>query len=344
MEATTHYHISSFFLIGIPGLQDFHCWIGIPVFLLFVLTLLGNSVTIVTVKLEPGLQQPMYFFLCMLAVNDMALASSTAPKMLGILWFDAHRIDFNICLTQLYFIYTFCVIESAILVAMAFDRCVAICIPLCYTTILSTPMVVKIGLVDIIRAIFMVLPHPLFITKLQYYTKYVINDACCEHMAVRLARASIFIYRVYGISVALSVMILDLGPIATSCIKILQAVFRLSSQSTISKSMGTCATHVCTILVCYIPALFSFLIHCIAKKESRSMHIIFATLYLLVPPTVNILAYGIKTKHIGNQVVGPFFSNKKISISNKKISLSLSLYIYIEIFLLYILRIAWAKW
>ncbi|KAL4695888.1 hypothetical protein H8957_001872 [Semnopithecus entellus] len=271
-----HYHYAEAGLIlqiNVMAFQktDFHCWIGITVFLLFVLTLLRNSVIIVTVKLEPGLQQPMYFFLCMLAVSDMALASSTAPKMLGILWFDAPRIDFNICLTQLYFSYIFCVIESAILVAMAFDHFVAICIPLCYTTMLSTPMVVKIGLVDIIRAIFMVLPHLLFISKLQYYTKCVINDAYCEHMAVRLAHASIFINRVYGISVALSVMILDLGPTATSCIKILQAVFHLSSQNTISKSMGTCATHVCTILFCYIPTLFSFLIHCIVKKESQNI-------------------------------------------------------------------------
>ncbi|XP_012500966.1 PREDICTED: putative olfactory receptor 52P1 [Propithecus coquereli] len=313
-DNVTYYHISSFFLVGIPGLQDFHYWIGIPVCLLFALTLLGNSVIIVTIKLEPSLHQPMYFFLCMLAMNDMALISSTAPKMLGIFWFDAHWIDFNVCLAQLFFIHTFCIIESALLVAMAFDRYVAICIPLHYTTILTTPMVIKMFLVGAMRAILMVLPTPLLIKRLPYYTKYVINHAYCEHMAVvKLASANTLINRAYGISVALSVMILDLGLIATSYVKILQAVFRLSSQNARSKALGTCAAHVCTILVSYTPALFSFLTHRIGKKVLPSVHIIFASLYLLVPPTVNPLVYGVKTKQIRDRVVSLFFSNKKIS-------------------------------
>ncbi|XP_015363003.1 olfactory receptor 52P1-like [Marmota marmota marmota] len=310
----THHPISSFFLVGIPGLQDFHCWIGIPVFLLFALTLLGNSIIIATVKLEPSLHQPMYFFLCMLAVNDMALSSSTAPKMLSIFWFNDHRIGFNICLTQMYFIHTLCIIESALLVAMAFDRYVAICVPLHYTTILTTSKIIKMGLVGVSRAILMVLPCPILIKRLPYYTNYIINHVYCEHMAVvKLANANTLINRAYGISVALSVMILDLGLIATSYIKILQAVFRLSSQNARSKALGTCAAHVCTILVSYTPALFSFLTHRIGKKVPPSIHILFASLYLLVPPTVNPLVYGIKTKQIRDRVVGLFFPNKKIS-------------------------------
>ncbi|XP_047373926.1 olfactory receptor 52K1-like [Sciurus carolinensis] len=310
----TRHHISSFFLVGIPGLQDRHCWIGIPVLLLFALTLLGNSTIIATVKLESSLHQPMYFFLCMLAMNDMVLTFCTAPKMLGIFWFNDHRVGFNICLAQMYFIHTLCIIESALLVAMAFDRFVAICIPLHYTTILTTSMVIKMGLVGVSRAILMVLPCPLLIKRLPYYTNYIINHAYCEHMAVvKLANANTLINRAYGISVALSVMVLDLGLIAASYIKILQAVFRLSSQNARSKALGTCAAHVCTILVSYTPALFSFLTHRIGKKVPPSVHIIFASLYLLVPPTVNPLVYGIKTKQIRDRVVGLFFPNKKIS-------------------------------
>ncbi|XP_015993621.2 putative olfactory receptor 52P1 [Rousettus aegyptiacus] len=313
-DNVTRSYISSFFLVGIPGLQDFHCWIGIPVCLLFALTLLGNSVIIVTIKLEPSLHQPMYFFLCMLAMNDMALTSTTAPKMLGIFWLEAHSFEFNICLAQMYFIHTSCIIESALLVAMAFDRYVAICIPLRYTTILTTPMVIKMGLGGVTRAILMVLPCPLLIKRLPYYTKYVINHTYCEHMAVvKLASANTLINRAYGISVALSVIIFDLGLIATSYIKILQAVFRLSSQNARSKALGTCAAHVCTILAFYTPALFSFLTHRIGKKVPTSVHIILASLYLLVPPTVNPLVYGVKTKQIRDRLLGLFFSNRKIS-------------------------------
>ena len=105
-------------------------------------------------------------------------------------------------------------------------------------------------------------------------------------------------------------MVLDLGLIATSYLKILHTV---SSQHARSKALGTCAAHVCTILVSYTPALFSFLTHRIGKKVPPSVHIIFASLYLLVPHTVNPLVYDVKTKQIRDQVIGLFFLNKKIS-------------------------------
>uniref|UniRef100_A0A8C6RK42 Olfactory receptor 629 n=1 Tax=Nannospalax galili TaxID=1026970 RepID=A0A8C6RK42_NANGA len=256
-DNTAHHHISSFFLVGIPGLESVHCWIGTPVCLLFVLTLLGNSIIIATVKLELSLHQPM----------------------LGGFWFDAHWIDF----------------DSALLVTMAFDHYVAICIPLLYTTILTTTMVIKIGVVGLSRAVLLIMPCPILIKKLLYYTKYVIHHAYCEHMA---ASANTHVNRAYGILVALSVTILDLGLIATSYIKIIQAVFWLSSKNAGSKTLGTCVSHICTILAFYTPALFSFLTHCFGKNVPSSVHIIFAIPYLLVSPTVNPMVYGIKTKQI----------------------------------------------
>ncbi|NP_001000143.1 olfactory receptor Olr98 [Rattus norvegicus] len=309
---TTHY-ISFFYLVGIPGLEKFHSLISIPVCLLFVLTLLGNSIVIATIKVEPSLHQPMYFFLCMLGMNDIFLTCSTSLKMLDIFWFNEHWIEFDICLTQMYFIHMLCIFESAILVAMAFDRFVAICIPLHYSTILTTTMVIKLGVIGLSRAVFMVLPCPLLIKRLPYYTSYIIPHAYCEHMAVvKLASANTLINRAYGISAAFAVTILDIWLIATSYIKILQAVFRLSSQNARSKALGTCAAHICTILAFYTPALFSFLTHRIGKNVSPSVHIIFASLYLLVPPTVNPLVYGVKTKQIRDRVLS-LFSHLKIT-------------------------------
>ncbi|XP_028617170.1 olfactory receptor 52A1-like [Grammomys surdaster] len=304
--------IVSFFLVGIPGLENFHCWFGIPVCLLFALTLLGNCIIIATVKLEPSLHQPMYFFLCILATNDMCLTCSISPKMLGIFWFDAHWIDFDACVTQMFFIHTLCIMESAILVAMAFDRFVAICIPLHYASILTTPMVIKIGLAGLSRAILMTMPCPFLVKRLLYNTKFVIHHAYCEHMAVvKMASGNIQVNRIYGIFIALSVTTFDLGLIITSYIKILQAVFRLSSQNARSKALGTCVAHVCTILAFYTPALFTFLTHRFGKNVPPSIHIIFAILYLLVSPAVNPLVYGAKTKQIRDRVVSLFCSPKQ---------------------------------
>ncbi|XP_038598377.1 olfactory receptor 52K1-like [Tachyglossus aculeatus] len=311
-DNTTGQPLSSFFLIGIPGLEEFHHWLSIPVFLLYSLSLLGNCLIILIIRLESSLHQPMYFFLCMLAFNDLALSSSPAPKMLSIFWLDDHDIGFDACLVQLYFIHTFSIIESALLVAMAYDRYVAICQPLRYTTILTNKMVVLMGLVASVRAAIMMLPCVVLIKGLTFCTHNVIHHTYCEHMAVvKLACSNTIINHIYGISIALFVVALDVGLITVSYVRILQAVFRLSSNKARSKALGTCAAHVCAILTTYVPALFSFLTHRIGKKVSPSIHIIFASIYLLVPPAVNPLVYGAKTKLIRDRVIFIFFSNKE---------------------------------
>ncbi|KAM9034639.1 putative olfactory receptor 52P1 [Sarcophilus harrisii] len=309
---------SSFFLVGIPGLEVFHCWLSIPVCLLYVLTLMGNGLIVLVIREESSLHQPMFFFLCMLAFDDIAIASTTAPRMLDIFWLDAHVIGFDVCLAQMYLIHTFSIIESAILVAMAFDRYVAICHPLHYATILTTPLVIRLGLVSVARGAIMVLPCPLLIKRLKYCTQNVIQHAYCEHMAVvKLACTNTYINRSYGIFVALSVIIMDIVLISVSYVKILQAVFRLSSKDARSKALGTCAAHICTILITYLPSLFSFLTHRIGKRVPPSLHIIFATIYLLVPPAVNPLVYGVKTKQIRDQVI-ILFLKKKENVSKHK--------------------------
>ncbi|CAM4361747.1 unnamed protein product [Lepidochelys kempii] len=106
---------------------------------MYAIAILGNFTILFIVKSEPSLHGPMYYFLCMLAVTDLVLSTSILPKTLSIFWFNSGEIDFNACLTQLYFIYCFSWMESGIFVAMAFDRYVAICHPLRHSTILTNP-------------------------------------------------------------------------------------------------------------------------------------------------------------------------------------------------------------
>ncbi|XP_028914381.1 putative olfactory receptor 52P1 [Ornithorhynchus anatinus] len=308
VENISDFGFPSLFLVGIPNLGRFHVWFGFPVCFIYILTLLGNCLLVLMIKTESSLHQPMYFFLCMLALNDMAISSSTAPKMLSIFWWNVHGIDFDSCLTQMYFIHTFSIIESALLLSMAFDRYIAICYPLRYSTILTNRVVIQMGLIGAARGILMVLPCPLLIKRLTYCTQNVIHHSYCEHMAlVKLACSDTLVNRVYGICVALSVMVVDLGLIAGSYVKILQAVFRLSSKEARSKALGTCIAHICAILVSYLPALFSFLTHRIGRKVPAYIHTIIASIYLLVPPALNPLVYGVKTKQIRDHVIDFFF-------------------------------------
>ncbi|XP_006036769.1 olfactory receptor 52K1-like [Alligator sinensis] len=302
----------SFILIGIPGLEAFHRWIAIPFCLMYIITLVGNCTILFIIKTETSLHKPMYLFLSMLAMNDLVITTSAIPKMLSIFWQDSQGIGFTACLVQMYFIHAFCIIESAILLAMAFDRYVAICYPLQYATILNNAAIVKMGLAAAARGVILVIPCPALIKRLPYCSRKIIAHTYCEHMAVvKLACADITINQIYGICVALFVVVLDVILIATSYVVILQAVFRLSSSEARAKALGTCVAHACTILVTYTPALFTFLTHRIGRNVPPYIHILLASLYLVVPPMVNPLVYGVKTKEIRDKVYSLFSYGKK---------------------------------
>nr|KAF6325274.1 hypothetical protein mMyoMyo1_014484 [Myotis myotis] len=126
-----------FHLLGIPGIENQHVWISIPFFISYAIALLGNSLLIFIILTKRSLHEPMYLFLCMLAGADIVLSTCTVPQALTIFWFHAQEISLDRCIAQVFFIDSTFVFESGILLEMAFDRHIAICYPLRYTTILT---------------------------------------------------------------------------------------------------------------------------------------------------------------------------------------------------------------
>ncbi|XP_026517998.1 olfactory receptor 52R1-like isoform X1 [Terrapene carolina triunguis] len=274
---------------------------------MYGIAVLGNFTILFIVKMEPSLHEPMYYFLCMLAVIDLVLSTSILPKMLSIFWFNSREIDFNSCLTQLYFIHCFSVIESGIFVAMAFDRYVAICDPLRHSTILTNHVVAKIGLAVMLRGSMLILPYPFLARRWPYCKTNIIPHSYCEHIAVvKLACADIRISSYYSLSVAFFVIGLDVFFITMSYIQILRAIFSLPTKDARLKTFGTCGSHVCVILAFYIPTLFSSLMHRFGHNMPLHLHILIANMYLLVPPMLNPIIYGVRTKQIWGRLLWLF--------------------------------------
>lgn len=304
MESTNMSYLNpkTVILIGIPGLQHVQFWIGFPFLGVCLVALLGNIFLLIIIPTERSLHQPMYVFLAVLAATDLGLCVAIAPKMLAIFWFGSCSMAFDACLTQLFFIHALQGMESGILLAMAFDRYVAICDPLRYTSILTPFFLVLTILMLAVRTTVLVGILPVLLKRLQLFQSVAIGHSYCEHMAVvKLAAEDVHINKSYGLFVAFAILGFDMIFVLISYVLIFQAVFRLSQKEARHKAFSTCAAHIVVFLEFYILAFFSFFSHRFGRV-SPHVHILSSTLYLLVPPALNPIVYGVKTKEIRRRV------------------------------------------
>lgn len=296
--------------VGIPGLESVQCWIGIPFCVMYLSAVIGNSLILVIIRHENSLHKPMYIFLAMLGVTDIALSTCILPKMLSIFWFNLPDISFEACLLQMWLIHSFQAIESGVLLAMALDRYVAICDPLRHATIFSQQLLTYIGVGVTLRAAILATPCLVLIKcRLKLYRTTVISHSYCEHMAiVKLATEDIRVNKIYGLFVAFTILGFDIIFITLSYIQIFITVFKLPQKEARFKAFNTCIAHICVFLQFYLLAFFSFFTHRFGSHIPPYVHILLSNLYLLVPPFLNPIVYGVKTKQIRDRVLKIFFS------------------------------------
>ncbi|NXW51706.1 O52K2 protein, partial [Nyctiprogne leucopyga] len=295
---------SSFILTGIPGLEDAQFWIAFPFCTMYFMAVLGNITLLLLIRRDPSLHLPMFYLLSMLAAIDLMLTTSTMPKLLSIFWFQSHEINFEGCVAQMFFVHSFSIVESGVLLTMAFDRYLAICKPLHYSAILTGPTIAKLGLAAVVRGTAIVTPVMCMVTSLSYCCPRVIHHSYCEHMSVvKLACGDTQPSSIYGITAATVVVGSDSILIAASYMLILKETIGLSSREASLKSFGTCGSHIGVILLFYTPGLFSFYTQRWGQKIPAHLHILMADLYLLVPPMLNPLIYGMRTKQIREQML-----------------------------------------
>ncbi|XP_003129536.2 putative olfactory receptor 52P1 [Sus scrofa] len=293
---------TTFTLMGIPGLESQHLWLSFPFSFMFLATLIGNGAILFLVATEPTLHTPMHLLLALLMAADLTSTLALVPKLLFLFWFNDRDIAANACFTQMFFIHGASVVRSALLVAMAFDRFVAVCEPLRYNSVMSHFLVGRLGLVALAKGVILILPMPLLLQRLTF-CRMAIPHTYCDHMAVvKLACDDTRPNRIYGLFVLLLVVGLDLLLIGFSYGLILQAVIRLNSRDATCKALNTCSAHLFVILVTYGPALFSSLTHRIGHNIPPHAHILLANLYLLLPSVFNPIIYGIKMKEIQTKV------------------------------------------
>lgn len=176
---------------------------------------------------------------------------------------------------------------------MAYDRYVAICNLLSYTSVLTNKAVSVIALVILLRPLAIAIPFVLLILRLPFCRHQIDPLIYYENMSIKLLPCtSIKVNIIYGLCV-FSILVFDIIAIVLSHVQILCAVFHPPSRDARLKALSTCGSHVCVMLV-YAPAFFSIMTHWFGQNFPQFIYIFLGNFYVVIPPALN----GVRPKKI----------------------------------------------
>ncbi|XP_063111743.1 olfactory receptor 51F1-like [Cavia porcellus] len=294
----------AFLLTALPGFQAVHGWISIPFCCVYAIALSGNSMILSIVITQCNLHEPMYYLLSMLSATDLGLTVSTMSTTLGVLWFDAREITLDACIIQMFFLHGFTFMESGVLMAMAFDRYVAICNPLRYTTILTNSRIIQMGLLMILRTVVLILPLLLLLKPVIFCRMNVLSHSYCYHPdVIKLACSDTRTNSICGLVDLVFTTGIDIPCIILSYILIIHSVLNIASPVERYKVFSTCLSHIGAVAVFYIPMIILSFVHRYGWSFPKVVHSMMANVYLLLPPVLNPIIYSVKTKQIRKAVL-----------------------------------------
>ncbi|KAF5918777.1 hypothetical protein HPG69_005815 [Diceros bicornis minor] len=202
-----------------------------------------------------------------------------------MLWLGPQPVPYAACLAQMFFVHALTAVESGVLLGMACDCAAAVGRPLHYPILVTKAHVGYAALLLALKAVAIVVPFPLLVARFEHFRAKTIDHAYCVHMAV--------------VELVVAVSGIDIPGISGSYGLIAHAALRLPTQEAHAKAFGTCSSQICVILAFYVPGLFSYLTHRFGHHTvPKPVHIPLSNIYLLLPPALNPLIYGARTKQI----------------------------------------------
>ncbi|KAB0339496.1 hypothetical protein FD755_024934 [Muntiacus reevesi] len=286
--------VSEFVLLGLCQSWTMQVFLLPMFFMLYLIILLGNIAIILLIITDPHLHSPMYFLLANLSFVDMWLCSVTTPKMITDFVRENKTISFGGCMCQVLFVHFFGGGEMVLLVVMAYDRYVAICKPLHYSTIMNLQK--SIGLVATSWTIGFVhaLSQMVVIVQLPFCGSREIDSFFCDiPLVIKLACIDS-----YNLGILMNA---DSGVPAMTCFIVLLISYtyilltvRQSSKAGTSRALSTCTAHITVVLLFFGPCIFIYVWPLSITWVDKFL----AVFYSVITPLLNPAIYTLRNKEI----------------------------------------------
>nr|XP_003215074.1 PREDICTED: olfactory receptor 5V1 [Anolis carolinensis] len=305
MEKDNVTSLEDFYLTELSDLPEVRISLFVMILLIYLISLAGNGAILLAIVADDHLHTPMYFFLSNLSLLDILGPTVTVPKMLQIFLSENKRISFMGCMIQLFFLIDAVGTEIFLLAVMAYDRYVAICRPLHYTSIMSKQVCTKLTAWTWLLGFINSMVHTSLTFSLSFCGLNKINQYYCDLQPVMaLSCSSTFVSELVRLLVA---SVIGCGAFLITLISyiyILSTILRMHSVEGRHKAFSTCGSHLTVVCLFYGATIATY-----ARSNSSYSHKqdrIISLLYGVVTPMLNPMIYSLRNKEVKRALVKAF--------------------------------------
>ncbi|XP_003467864.3 olfactory receptor 4A47-like [Cavia porcellus] len=283
-------NVTEFVLLGLTQSPQVQKILFAVFLLIYMMTMVGNLLIVVTVVLSPALDAPMYFFLGYLSLMDAVYSNTVTPNMMIDLLHVNKTISFKACMTQLFLEHFFGGAEILLLVAMAYDRYVAICKPLHYLTIMSKGVCVLFLVLALVGGFVHAILHILSVYSLPFCGPNVIDHFGCDmYPLLKLACTDTYIIGLTVLANDGVICVVIFSLLIISYMVILHSLKNLSQEGR-RKALSTCGSHITVVAFFFVPCIFLY----VRPPSTFPIDKYLAVFYTVITPLLNPLIYTLR--------------------------------------------------
>ncbi|XP_073069523.1 olfactory receptor 6C2-like [Manis javanica] len=285
----------TFILLGLTDDPHLQVFLSVFLFLTYIFTVAGNLIIVLTL-VDFHLKTPMYFFLRNFSILEIVLTTVCVLRFLYSMTTGDRRVTFNTCAVQLYFFILTGAGEFFLLTAMSYDRYVAICKPLHYTTIMSDSVCTILVLLCWLIGLIVILPPLSLGVQLDFCNSNLVDHFACDAFPLlKIMCSDTQFIEQLALVMAVLTLIFTLVCVAVSYTYIIKTILRLPSAQQRKKAFSTCSSHMIVVSITYGSSIF---IYMKPAKEGVAMNKVVSLLNTSVIPLMNPFIYTLRNKQV----------------------------------------------
>nr|XP_012610438.1 olfactory receptor 6C4-like [Microcebus murinus] len=289
--------LTEFILLGLTDIPEIQAVIFIFLFFTYIFSIIGNLTIITLTLLDSHLQTPMYFFLRNFSCLEIFFTTTFTPRLLFSISTGNKTISFAGCFTQYFFAIFLGATEFYLLTAMSYDRYVAICKPLHYTTIMSNRVCVQLVLCSWLGGFLIILPPIILTSQLDFCASNMLNHYYCDYgPLIEISCSDTSLLELVDFILAVVILVVTLVLVILSYTNIIGTILKIPSAQQRKKAFSTCSSHMIVISLSYGSCIFMYIKP--SAKEGVAFNKGIAMLNTSVAPLLNPFIYTLRNKQV----------------------------------------------